>query len=209
MRSAAAREKVVPLDVPRRATSVDRPPHDVSRGPRRAAGRFRVVLRARAGHHAAAARPNEGRSDIFFLEVRPYEQEFALAQSQSMAGAGYSGSIDDLVNAQKQVVVATWKLDRRGARAASGARGRQQDIRAIGRSEAELKTRAEETASSLRESTMRDPRRRLAGTGQRTRRWAAGRADDARGRRDDEGGGGDGSRRDCAGRGRHRLGAAA
>ena len=67
-----------------------------------------------------------------------------------MAGGGYNGSIDDLVNAQKQVVVATWKLDRRG----QNARGAQSpaDIRAIGRTEADLKTRTEETASSLRES---------------------------------------------------------
>src|SRR5206468_439487 len=104
-----------------------------------------------------------GRSDIFFLEVRPYEQEFSLAQSQSMAGSGHAGSIDDLVNAQKQVVVATWKLDRRGD-VVKNARA-PQDIRAISRSEAELKTRVEETASSLRESTMRDPRRRLQGRG--------------------------------------------
>src|SRR5262249_46785968 len=103
---------------------------------------------------------------IFFLEVRPYEQEVALQQSQSMAGGGYSGSIDELVHAQKQIVVATWKLDRRGG-AGSSIRNAQspQDVRAIGRTEAELKTRAEETASSLRESTMRDPRRRFQGRG--------------------------------------------
>src|SRR5690348_17667718 len=43
------------------------------------------------------------KSDIFFLEVRPYEQEFALAQSSAMSGAG-GGSIDDLVTAQKEIV---------------------------------------------------------------------------------------------------------
>ena len=42
-----------------------------------------------------------------------------------MAGSGYNGSIDDLVNAQKQIVVATWKIDRRtqaikGAQLAAG-----------------------------------------------------------------------------------------
>ena len=74
----------------------------------------------RARDLTRGTRPNEARSDIFFLEVKPYEQEFALAQSSSMAGAGASGSIDDLVAAQKEVVVATWKLDRR----AQSARGR-------------------------------------------------------------------------------------
>jgi hypothetical protein len=175
-------EKAVTLDVPKRATTASvrhtlyledlgvKPgdfvsyyvrARDITRSTRSESG-------ARSGQ---AAHANEGRSDIFFLEVRPYEQEFSLAQSQSMAGGGYAGSIDDLVNAQKQIVVATWKLDRRAAGTngpatplRAGARS-PQDIRAVGRSEAELKTRAEEAASSLRESTMRDPRRRLQGRG--------------------------------------------
>jgi hypothetical protein len=153
-------EKVVPLDVPARATTatVRHTIYLEDLGVR--PGDF-VSYYVRARDITRGTRPNEGRSDIFFLEVRPYEQEFALQQSQSMAGGGYSGSIDDLVHAQKQVVVATWKLDRRSV--SSGARSARspQDVRAIGRSESELKTRVEETASSLRESTMRDPRRRL------------------------------------------------
>ena len=118
-----------------------------------------VSYYVRARDVTRGSRSNEGRSDIFFLEVRPFEQEFSLAQSQSMSGSGHTGSIDDLVNSQKQIVVATWKLDRRG----QNLKGAQSpaDIRAIGRSEAELKRRVEEAASALRESTMRDPRRRL------------------------------------------------
>ena len=200
-------EKIVPLDVPKRATSATVRHtmylEDLGVKP----GDF-VSYYVRARDITKGARPNEGRSDIFFLEVRPFEQEFALAQSQSMAGAGYKGSIDDLVNAQKQIVVATWKLDRRGGSGSVRSARSPQDVRAIGRSESELRTRAEEIASSLRESTMRDPRRRLQGRGSEPRR-AAGGADDAGGRRDDEGGGGDGSRGDCAGGGQDRLGAAA
>jgi hypothetical protein len=158
------REKVVPLDIPRRATTATvrhtmyledlgvRPGDFVSYYVR-----ARDVTRAASG-----ARSNEGRSDIFFLEVRPFEQEFSLAESQSMAGSGYTGSIDDLVNAQKQIVVATWKIDRRTQ--ASKARPAQ-DIRAIGRSQSDLLTRVEEVASSLREATMRDPRQRLGRAG--------------------------------------------
>jgi hypothetical protein len=157
-------EHVVPLDVPKRATSatVRHMMYLEDLGVR--AGDF-VSYYVRARDITKGVRPNEGKSDIFFLEVRPYEQEFALQQSQSMAGAGYSGSIDDLVNAQKQIVVATWKIDRRGGSGRVRSARSPQDVRAIGRSEAELKTRAEETASSLRESTMRDPRRRLQGRG--------------------------------------------
>src|SRR5581483_12166378 len=95
----------------------------------------------------------------FFLEVKPYEQEFALAQSQASAtGGGGRGSIDELVAAQKEIIVATWKLDRR-ALASKGAKS-EQDIKSVGRAESELKTRVEETSSSFREQTMRDPRRR-------------------------------------------------
>jgi uncharacterized protein DUF4175 len=157
-------EKVVSLDVPKRATTATVRHmlylEDLGVQP----GDF-VSYYVRARDITRGARPNEGRSDIFFLEVRPYEQEFALQQSQSMAGAGYAGSIDDLVHAQKQIVVATWKIDRRsGSGSIRGARS-PQEVRVIGRSEADLKTRVEETASSLRESTMRDPRRRLPGRG--------------------------------------------
>jgi hypothetical protein len=122
-----------------------------------------VSYYARARDLTRGARSSEARSDIFFLEVRPFEQEFALAQSQSMAGSGYSGSIDDLVNVQKQVVVATWKLDRRSS--ASGARS-EQDIHAVSKTESDLKARVEQTSSSFRESTMRDPRRPEPAPGQ-------------------------------------------
>jgi len=153
-------EKTVPLSIPKRATTAT--VHhtlfleDLGVQP----GDFvSYYVRARDVTRGGQVRSNEGRSDIFFLEVRPFEQEFSLAESQSMAGAGYKGSIDDLVNAQKQIVVATWKIDRR-TQAIKGAQPAQ-DIRAIGRSESDLLTRVEEVASSLRESTMRDPRQRL------------------------------------------------
>jgi hypothetical protein len=154
-------EKVEPLSIPRHATTATvrhtiyledlgvRPGDFVS-----------YYVRAKdVTHGVPGARSNEGRSDIFFLEVRPFEQEFMLAESQSMAGSGYNGSIDDLVNAQKQIVVATWKIDRR-SQAARGVAS-PEDVRAIGRSESDLLTRIEEVASSLSESTMRDPRKRL------------------------------------------------
>ena len=125
----------------------------------------------RARDLTRGTRSNEARSDIFFLEVKPFEQEFSLAQSQSMSGSGYNGSVDDLVTAQKAVVVATFKLDRR-AQSAQGAQS-EQDVRSVSRTEAELKSRVEQTSSSFRESTMRDPRLpRRGGTLQaRAGRW--------------------------------------
>ena len=155
-------EQVIALPVPRRATSVSARHtlyfEDLDVQP----GDF-VSYYVRARDITRGKRSNEARSDIFFLEVRPFEQEFALTQSQSMSGSGYNGAIDELVNAQRQVIVATWKLDRR-TQDAGGARS-ERDIRAVARTEDDLKARVEQTASSFRESTMRDPRGRSPGTG--------------------------------------------
>jgi Domain of unknown function (DUF4175) len=154
-------EKVVPLRIPKGQTNVtsghtlfieelDVQPGDF------------VSYYVRARDLARGKRASETRSDIFFLEVKPFEQEFSLAQSQVSAGGGGSNrQIDDLVAAQKEIIVATWKLDRR-AEAAKGAKS-EQDIKSVGRAEAELKTHVEETSSSFRESNMRDPRRRPQG----------------------------------------------
>src|SRR5438874_2271366 len=150
-------EKSAAFDIPRHAASVSGRRtlylEDLDVQP----GDF-VSYYVRARDLTRGKRSSEARSDIFFLEIKPFEQEFALAQSQSMAGSGYSGSIDDLINAQKQVVVATWKLDRR-SQSSKGAQS-EQDIRSVARTEAELKARVEQTSSAFRESTMRDPRRR-------------------------------------------------
>ena len=155
--SVRGTEKVVPLPIARRSALVngrhtlfledlDVQPGDV----------VSYYVRARDITHGT--RPNEARSDMFFLEVKPYEQEFALAQSQGTLAAAGANGLDDLVVAQKEIVVATWKLDRR-AQAAKGAKS-EQDIRSVSRAQAELKERAEQTSSTFRESTMRDPRRR-------------------------------------------------
>ncbi len=174
-------EKAVPLAIPARATSATVRHtiylEDLGVKP----GDF-VSYYVRARDVSRGTRSKEGRSDIFFLEVRPFEQEFSLAESQSMAGSGYNGSIDDLVAAQKQIVVSTWKIDRRG-QAASGALP-VQDIRAIGRSESDLRVRAEEVGSSFRESSMRDPRSRLTrgGTAPMAEETAMSAAVDAMGR---------------------------
>lgn len=149
-------EKAVPLAIPRRSTSVSGTHtlylEDLDVEP----GDF-VSYYVRARDFARGRRSSEARSDIFFLDVTPFEQEFTLAQSQAGGGGGGNRSVDDLVAAQKEIIVATWKLDRRG-QTASGAKSAQ-DIRSVARAEAELRVRVEQTSSSFRESTMRDPRR--------------------------------------------------
>src|SRR5262249_9336477 len=106
-------EQVVPIRIPRSQTTVDGHHtmflEDLDVHP----GDF-ISYYVRARDLTRGTRSNEARSDIFFLEVKPYEQEFSLAQSQSSAsGGGGPGSIDDPVAAQKEVIVAPRKLDRR------------------------------------------------------------------------------------------------
>ena len=56
----------------------------------------------------------EVRSDIYFLQVRPFDQEFEGAQSQSTSSMDAS-ELGDLAELQKQIIVATWRLDREAA----------------------------------------------------------------------------------------------
>ena len=155
-------ETVVPLGIPPRSTSVSGRHvmylEDIDVAP----GDF-ISYYVRARDLPRGKRASESRSDIFFLEVKPFEEEFSLAETQAAQGGG-SGNpqLDDLVAAQKEIVVATWKLDRR-SRDAQGAKS-EQDIRAVSKSEAELKVRVEQTSSGFRSTTMRDPRRNRPGT---------------------------------------------
>jgi len=151
-----AAEQVIPLSIPRDATSVTATHllylEDLDVQP----GDF-VSYYVRARDRARGKRSSEGRSDIFFLEVKPFEQEFVMARSTA-AGGGSNRTLDDLVAAQKDVIVATWKLDRR-TQAANGAKSGE-DIRSVAQAETDLKKRVEATSSAFRESNMRDPRQR-------------------------------------------------
>ncbi len=52
---------------------------------------------------------------MFFLEVKPFNEEFVAAQSQAMGGGGPATQIDTLIAAQKEIISATWNLERRSA----------------------------------------------------------------------------------------------
>jgi hypothetical protein len=108
-----------------------------------------VTYYARVRDVARGRRATEARSDIFFLEVKPFEEEFAAAQSQAGGGSG-NRSLDDLIAAQKDIVVATWKLERR-----AGAGRSAPDVRAIGRAQGELKERVDRAAAEMRDSRRR------------------------------------------------------
>jgi hypothetical protein len=107
---------------------------------------------ARARDTGRGRRSAEARSDIFFLEVKSFEEEFVAAQSQASGGAS-GRQIEELVAAQKEIIIATWKLDRRAAAGAS-----EQDIRAIARAQAELRARVEQGLGRGGGSAGREPR---------------------------------------------------
>ncbi|MBK5297316.1 MAG: hypothetical protein JJE40_09165 [Vicinamibacteria bacterium] len=99
-----------------------------------------VSFYARARDVGRGKRPTESRSDIFFLEVTPFVDEFAMAQSQAMAGAS-GQQVDDLVRQQKDIIVGTWKLQRRAAGA--NARPSAADVKTLGRAQSALRRRVE------------------------------------------------------------------
>jgi hypothetical protein len=100
-----------------------------------------ITYYARARDIGRGKRSTETRSDIFFLEVKPFGEEFVSAQSQAMAGGGGT-QIDSLIAAQKEIINATWNLERRAVAGRSAA-----DLKAIAEAQAELKTRVEQMAS--------------------------------------------------------------
>ena len=99
-----------------------------------------ITYYARARDVGRGKRPTETTSDMFFLEVRPFNEEFVLAQSQAMSGMA-SEQIETLIAAQKEIINATWNIERR---AASGAGRSADDMKAIAEAQAELQGRAEQ-----------------------------------------------------------------
>lgn len=136
-------EKAVPLKTGKAATSVTGQQtlfvEDFGVQP----GDF-VTYYARARDVGRGKPPSVAQSDIFFLEVRPFNEEFVSAQSQAMMGGGGGGPVDDLAAAQKDIMIATWKLERRASAGKSAA-----DIKSIAAAQGELKEKAEQLANRM------------------------------------------------------------
>ena len=101
-----------------------------------------VTYYARARDIGRGKRSTEVTSDIFFLEVKPFNGEFVAAESQAGAG-GSDPQIDSLIQAQKEIISSTWNVERR----AQGGRSAD-DVKAIAAAQAELKGRAEQQLMS-------------------------------------------------------------
>ncbi|MBA3298313.1 MAG: hypothetical protein H0U19_15415, partial [Acidobacteria bacterium] len=102
-----------------------------------------ITYYARARDIGRGKRSTETKSDLFFLEVKPFTEEFVAAQSQSGAGQSGDPQIDSLISAQKEIITATWNVERRSQGGRSAA-----DISAIAKAQAELKARAQRRRTS-------------------------------------------------------------
>lgn len=123
-----------------------------------------VTYYARARDVARGRRAAEARSDIFFLEVKPYEEEFTAAESQAMGGTqGEQTGLEELIAQQKDVIAATWKLDARARRARDGRS--EGDIKAVSTAQAGVKDKAEEIAADMAAAAFAQRRRRGAQPG--------------------------------------------
>ena len=110
----------------------------------------------RAGD-ANPAHVRDTRSDIYFLEVRPFEREFEDAPSQSSLSMD-AGTVGQLAAVQKEIIAATWRLDGRPGLAADDA-----DLVAVADAQAELRqTALGAAARMLRRSSAPAERRALA-----------------------------------------------
>jgi hypothetical protein len=105
-----------------------------------------IAYYAQARDVARAKRPTLTRSEIFFLEVKPFNEEYSLAQSQAGMQSATGAQLESLIAAQKEIISATWNLERRAAAGRSAA-----DIKDVAEAQAELKARAEQAAAASRQ----------------------------------------------------------
>ncbi|MFL6280011.1 MAG: DUF4175 family protein, partial [Vicinamibacterales bacterium] len=95
-----------------------------------------IAYYARAADIGRGKRSTEATSDMFFLEVKPFNEEFMSAESQ--ASGGSDPQIESLIQGQKEIIASTWNVERRSQAARSA-----EDVKAIAAAQAELKARAE------------------------------------------------------------------
>jgi hypothetical protein len=96
-----------------------------------------IAYYARAADIGRGKRSTEATSDMFFLEVKPFNEEFVSAESQMSGGS--DPQVDSLIQGQKEIIASTWNVERRSQAARSA-----DDVKAIAAAQAELKARAEQ-----------------------------------------------------------------
>ena len=112
---------------------------------------------ARARDVSRGKRSSEARSDVFFLEVTPFDAEFVRREGEG--GTAEEQTLAQLVQGQKEIITATWKIDRRNRD--TGAQS-EADIRAIANSQRDLRALAVTVRANLQRAA--NVRRGRAGT---------------------------------------------
>ena len=105
-----------------------------------------IAYYARARDIPRAKQSTLARSEIFFLEVKPFNEEYTLAQSQASMGRAAAQQLEGLISSQKEIISATWNLERRSTAGRSPS-----DIKNVADAQAELKGRAEQAAGAARQ----------------------------------------------------------
>jgi hypothetical protein len=124
-----------------------------------------ITYYARARDVGRGKRPTETRSDIFFLEVKPFNEEFVSAPSQAMGSGATGDQIDTLIAAQKEIINATWNLERRSAAGRSAA-----DMTTVGQAQTDLRRRLEQMVGGTRRGGRLFPPLQIGSTPQTPRR---------------------------------------
>ena len=101
-----------------------------------------IAYYARAWDVGRGKRPTRAQSDIFFLEVKPFSEEFVMAQSQAGGGGAQGAQLEALVAAQKEIISATWNIERRAQGGVSA-----EDLKQVAQAQAELRARVEQLIS--------------------------------------------------------------
>src|SRR5688572_29405993 len=147
VKSNTGKEKVIPIGAPIRG-AVAAGLHTVFLEDLNVKPGDVVTYHARATDVGRGRKPTESRSDIFFLEVKPYEEEFVAAESQAGAAGAQETGLEDLIAQQKDIMAATWKLDARARRGGSSVQSAP-DIKAVARAQTLLKDKTAEVAAQM------------------------------------------------------------
>ena len=161
IKSNTGKEKVIPIGAPIRG-SVAAGLHTVFLEDLKVKPGDVVTYHARATDVGRGRKPVESRSDIFFLEVKPYEEEFVAAESSAGAMGAQETGLEDLIARQKDIMAATWKLDARARRGGSGVQSAT-DIKVVAEAQTSLKNKTEEVAAEMSAGLAAQRRRRAPG----------------------------------------------
>ena len=101
-----------------------------------------ITYFARVRDAGRAGVSTEARSDLYFLEIRPFDNAFEEALSQGGLGPE-AAEIGRLVGLQKQIIVATWRLERQPEG------GTAEDVRAVAEVQGDLRDTAAGAAGRM------------------------------------------------------------